>query len=246
MRDAERLEIGHDARGIVEAEVLASAAGDRWRAAHATALPRLDRGIHRPRRQLSRRRAAPDRLAGLERIGPRLRPAAEIGQERQRFAACRTPIARSARRPSNSAVPWPGRSCGRRGMTNVLRAASSRCTRSSRAAMRRPVDRRPIERGQTHGLLRQRIGHVVAVLRVGLGEFLSPAVADRVGELALEIAEERKRPPRAPFVAHEHQRRRRREQRDGKRRLQRRRLAPAPTAARRARGCRSGRGSAGN
>ncbi len=113
-------------------------------------------------------------------------------------------------------------SSGSRGTTNVFRAASSRRTRSSRArcsgfsiAAQSSVARRTVSSDSGSGTSSR-------WLRVGFGEFLAPAVAHRFRELALEVAEERKRLARAPFVAHEQQRRRRREQRHGQRGLERR------------------------
>src|SRR4051812_50096386 len=73
----------------------------------------------------------------------------------------------------------------------------------------------PVEGSPEHRLLCQWIRYVPAMLLVGFGELLSPAAADRLGKLALEIAEERKRPAGAPLVAHEQERRRWREKRDG-------------------------------
>ena len=104
----------------------------------------------------------------------------------------------------------------------------------------------PIEHRGSHGRYVQRIGNLVAIFRIGLGEFLAPAVADGVGEFTLEIAEEREGSLRAPFLAHEQHRHHRRQQRDRERGLDRLRVRNAfePVAERA--GCRSGRGSAGN
>ena len=80
-----------------------------------------------------------------------------------------------------------------------------------------PSRARPIANGRSI----QRIGNIVAILGIGAGEFPAPALAHRLGEVALEIAEERKRRFRAPFLAHEQHRHHRRQQGDRQRRLDR-------------------------
>src|SRR6185436_4279968 len=51
-------------------------------------------------------------------------------------------------------------------------------------------------------------------------ELLAPALAHRLAELAVEVAEEEERLAAAPFLAHEEERRRRREKLDRRERLQ--------------------------
>ena len=222
MGDAERLEIGHDAGGVVEAELLAElqpigGERDEPRRYRASIAAWTDHGG-------SRSGGAPPQTGspGRQRLWPRLRFAAEVGQERQRFALVELPP-RDQHRAVEFRRAWAGPKMRQARDDEAFPRRQEPLHQIEPPGMGRPVDRRPVERGAEHGLLRQWIGHVLAALLVRLGKLFSPPVADRVGKLALKIAEERKRPPRAPFVAHEHQRRRRREQRDGKRRLQRRR-----------------------
>src|SRR2546426_882040 len=87
--------------------------------------------------------------------------------------------------------------------------------RRQRFARRRA--RVPVELRRAEGLFGERIGWLVAQRAVGGCEFGAPAVAHGVRQRALKIAEERKRLPRSPFLAHEQERRHRREQGDGKR-----------------------------
>ena len=64
-------------------------------------------------------------------------------------------------------------------------------------------------------------GIVARELGIGGLEFLASAFAHRVRERPLEIAKERKRLGRSPFLAHEQERRHRGKQRDRKRCRQR-------------------------
>src|SRR6266851_4845550 len=68
------------------------------------------------------------------------------------------------------------------------------------------VARVPIEDGGSKRQGIQRVGNPIAVLRIGAGKLLAPAVAYGIRKLALEIAEERERCFRAPFFAHEQHR----------------------------------------
>ena len=77
----------------------------------------------------------------------------------------------------------------------------------------------PVEHRSAEGALGQRIGDL-ALEPLESGELLAPAVAHRLAELAVEVAEEEERLPAAPLLAHEDERRRRREELDGGERFQ--------------------------
>src|SRR5438552_12281026 len=76
----------------------------------------------------------------------------------------------------------------------------------------------PVERGSLERALGERIGQL-ALEALEAGELLAPALAHRLAQLAVEIAEEEKRLAAAPLLAHEDQRRRRRQELDGRQRL---------------------------
>src|SRR6185503_20506144 len=87
-----------------------------------------------------------------------------------------------------------------------------------RAARVLPAQHAALER-----LLGQRVGDARARLGVRergkTRELLASAVAHRLAELAVEVAEEEERLVTGPLLAHEEERRRRREQEDGRQQL---------------------------
>ena len=165
-------------------------------------------------------RAAPDQ-GSLKRAG-RVGDVAirQIGGERERLAVAHAPMCRQQDHPARPA----------RGQ-NLHRQAAARFRAGGSPAVREPA---PAACGPVPGRVPpNRASRLARSIRPAgresrrdilhrLGKFLAPAVADGVGEVALEIAEEREGRLRAPFLAHEHQRRHRREQRDRERGFDRR------------------------
>ena len=223
MADAERLEIGHERGGLVEAEVrreLQAIGRDRDRRAASSPLRcssntdhggKLARRLRRPRS--AARPKAPRAVARLRPTDWRADASALPSPSRQ--CAVSTPCRRIA--PCRTARLRRGAARSR-----VARTASRPRTSASRrraAGARRAL---PVEHGRAEGLLRQRIGHVVAELRIGLGEFLAPALADGV---ARGRPENRRRTETARVAPHSSPMNSSggigREQRDGQRGLER-------------------------
>src|SRR5690242_16209860 len=69
------------------------------------------------------------------------------------------------------------------------------------SASRRAAGFLPVQRGGAECALVERVGNLVAEFLVGAFELLAPSLADRVGERAFEVAEEREGAHRAPFLA---------------------------------------------
>ena len=137
---------------------------------------------------------------------------------RSATASRRRPCASCAvSRPLSAACASPKRAPASRGTISRRRIASSSRTSASRLCAGGWSRAVPVQHGGSEGRWCQRIGNLVAIFGIGAGEFPAPALAHGLGEIALEIAEERKRRLRAPFLAHEQHRDRRRQQRDRQR-----------------------------
>ena len=95
-----------------------------------------------------------------------------------------------------------------KGIIARLRTASERPCQCEPFRMHGPARGIPVEHRARARVGRQRVGNVIAVMRVSFGEFLLAPVAYGVRQVAFEIAEKRERFGRPPFFAHEQQRRR--------------------------------------
>ena len=142
--------------------------------------------------------AAPDCGAGRLVGASGNRAVRQIGQQPQRRAVAHAPVRRQqavvgrmriaerrAREPrhdladgGSQAVPAP--------------APAASCPACS--SQRVPIEHRGLKRRR-----RKRIGHLVAVFRIGPGVFPAAALAHGFGEIALEIAEERERRLSSPI-----------------------------------------------
>ena len=171
--------------------------------------------------------------------------ARQVGQHDR--ATCRRPATSSpsARCSSHRAVPKPR--LARCGTISRRRIANSSRTSASRSAALGRRARLPIEHGRAKCLLRKRIGNVVAVLAIGLLEFLAAAFAHGFGQ---RLRENRKRTETARVEPHSSPMNSSggigASSVIGERRGERGASRSGSSADRPAGGCRSGRGSAGN
>ena len=156
MDDAERLQIGHDRRGVVEAEIggeLDAVGGGRDRRGHQRLFeaPEHRPGRHRPRPQSPPHRFGSMPVESLRRDAL----VRQVGDQPQRRAVAEPPVGASAgrrRRPSALAEPRR-RQAAARSRCGGRRAAA--CTSASRCGAGAAVALAPVEHRALEGRIRR-------------------------------------------------------------------------------------------
>ena len=203
-----------------------SSCGRRRRLRHAMGVGVIGAGhgpAHRPRTEAHRRRRRhpPATASGHGRAG---KPASAPPTGWRRGRA-RLPTRPTRQRTTTPPVAYHRRSARRRRSPPAAArsAPAARPARgdTSRASPLCGVCSRslPVELGRGKGRFGHRVGDALAHRRVlelrEAGELVAPALAHGVGQIGPEIAEERERLRRRPFLAHEQHRHLRQQQVDG-------------------------------
>ena len=200
MADAERLQIRDDGGGRVEVEIRRElqAIGRDRKPGGITCL----RYARTPTRASCARRSSPPQIGvpvGSSAVRRSAVPTGwpSTGASRRRPSASSPSASRIRRLRAAEAAP------ASRGTISCRRTERSFCTSASRSRPRR--SHLPVQHRGSQGRSRAD-REFVAIFRIGAGEFPAPPLADGLGEIALEIAEKRKRCCRTPFLAHEQHR----------------------------------------
>ena len=205
MRDAERLQIGHDRSGGVEIEIrrqLQAVGRDRDRRGHFP--------IRCARAPTMAGRCRPTRCprSGFPLVLPDAWLMAWSDRLASRRSVAPSPIRQCAvSRPSSAALRL-AEGCAREPRDDLALADRQQFSHQRQPLLRRPASSRSSQSStadcSVDGI--ERIGDLVAIFRIGPGIFAAAALAHGIGKFALEIAEEREGRLRAPFLAHEQHR----------------------------------------
>src|SRR5262249_9521661 len=159
-----------------------------------------ERPEHRPGGQPFRRLSTPDGAAVRKRMAAGCGLVGEIGKQSDPPAVLKPPM-----RTQNTAWLKLGATKGntRQSRDDILLADGKQCFDQPMPIASFVLPLVPIELCRLEGRYGERIRHIIAVGLISFSELASPPLANRLRELAIEIAEERERRACAPFLAHE-------------------------------------------